>query len=60
MINVDNGIALAQAELARSHEPEARRALDQAEQLAQQLLAAAPIDLRHRLDAIAAIRRRLR
>ncbi|MBL8623077.1 MAG: serine/threonine protein kinase [Myxococcales bacterium] len=59
MINVDNGIVLAQAELARSHAPEARRALDHAAQLAQGLLAAAPIDLRHRLDAIAAIRRRL-
>lgn len=59
MINVDNGIALSLAELARDQPALARRTLASAEQLAQELLAAAPVDLRHRLDAIAAIRRRL-
>ena len=56
---VDDGLALALAELAQGRTAPAGAALARATQVAGELLAAAPIDMRHRLDAIAAIRRRL-
>lgn len=58
MTNVDNAIGLALAELARGRTAAASDALDRAARIARALHTNAPIDFQHRLDAIAAIRRR--
>ena len=56
---IDDALALATAELARGRAAPAQAALERASQVASELLSAAPIDMRHRLDAVTAIRRRL-
>ena len=58
MVNVDVAIGVALCQLARGDRAAAMTALDRAEPMARELLVSAPIDLGHRLDAIAALRRR--
>ena len=58
MVNVDVAIGVALCQLARGDRAAAMAALDRAEPMARELQPSAPIDLGHRLAAIAALRRR--
>jgi hypothetical protein len=60
IIDVDIILGRALAELAHDDPAEAAAALDRAEQVARGIAGAAPIEVSHRLDAVAAIRARLR
>jgi hypothetical protein len=58
IVNVDVAVGIALAELARGNRAAATAALDRGEQQARALTDAFPVDIAHRLDAIAALRRR--
>jgi hypothetical protein len=59
LVDVDLELAVALAERRRGRRAGARDALDRAERIARPHLGSAPVEVDHRLAAIAAVRRRL-
>ncbi len=59
MTDIDVALAVALAELARGDRSAAAVALDRGDQIARSIVGAPPTEVGHRVDAIAALRRRL-